>query len=145
MRKQKNRIVNIVLILFVLAAFVFVCLFKVVFVEGESMMPTLNNGTVVVVCKLNKEYEKNDLVIFQKNNKTMIKRVIGVEGDTIEIRNNKLFRNGVNQNISSINKCGVIKLEHNQYFVVGDNFQNSFDSRDFGYISFNEITGKVME
>ncbi|HHZ06041.1 MAG TPA: signal peptidase I [Clostridiales bacterium] len=145
MRKENNRIINIVLGIAVVITVLFLLCFKITIVSGQSMMPTLNDGSIVLVSKISPEYFKNEIIVFDNMNDTMIKRIVAVEGDIIEIKNNSLYRNGIKLNIACDNRTSVnIKLKQNEYFVIGDNYGCSYDSRDYGCITKEMILGKVI-
>ena len=78
-----------------------------------------------------------------------IKRIVGTPGDQINIESNgSIFVNDIELEIKNVNKTNNgdtfdIKLSENEYFLVGDNRENSFDSRIFGSISKDRIIGKA--
>lgn len=82
----------------------------------------------------------------------LIKRVIGLPGDTIELRDGAVYRNGnlVDEpyvhgaRTPCLNQCAPLTLGPNQYFVMGDNRPNSMDSRSFGPVPGDRIIGRVF-
>ncbi|WP_174731601.1 signal peptidase I [Mesobacillus harenae] len=141
----------------------FICrqfFFTPVAVQGESMMPTFEDNNRVVVFKIS-EIEHLDMIVFHSpdSEDNYIKRVIGLPGDTIEMKNDQLFINKVlvdeyylTENIKDAKIKGLarltedfgpLKLPKNQYFVMGDNRLRSKDSRIFGFISRSSIIGEV--
>lgn len=138
-------------------------LFHFVQVSGSSMSPTYKTMQIVTTSKDKSKIDIGDVVVFRlKNNKVgkdfqkkdgkselIIKRVVGKEGDTIQVKNGELYRNGkkVDEAFPKIENAGIaktpVKLAKNQFFVLGDNRNNSDDSRRFGPISKNDITGVV--
>lgn len=140
-------------------AFVTFC-FQTVTVVGPSMQPTLSDSQVVVVNKLCYRFsdiKRYDVVAFSKVNSDGyydIKRVIGLPEETIRISNGDVYINGERLTDlpfeSTIQISGIageeIKLGDNEYFLIGDNVNNSEDSRytNVGKISKTEITGKVV-
>lgn len=115
-------------------------------VHGSSMYPTLNGKEIMLLNKLNK-IERFDIVVLKidKEEDNLIKRVIGLPGETVEIRDNAIYINdkkiedkygyGVTYNIDKVT------LGSDEYFVLGDNRKISLDSRVFGTIHENDIKG----
>lgn len=123
-------------------------------IEGTSMEPTMSNGDIVLLAKTTR-FSRGDLCGFTWNNKLLIKRVIGVPGDWIEIdTDGTIFLNGekleepyVEQ--SSFGECDLefpFQVPPEQFFVVGDMRENSIDSRNslIGCITKEQIVGKVF-
>lgn len=113
------------------------------------MFPTLKNGNIVCIKKYNLDLKHNDIIVIRKNGKTIIKRLVGMPNDKIKI-DNYLYVNGEKCDNLYIEDCGDINneiyLKDNEYFVLGDNRQNSIDSRfeEIGIILKNEIFGKII-
>lgn len=120
-------------------------------VSGSSMDNTLKNGDIVVLKKMDKVYKRFDIIVFNYNNERLIKRVIGLPGETIKYQNNKLYINGNiiddYNNLTStdfdLQYYGYSKIPDGYYFVMGDNRDVSLDSRKIGLISKNVILGTV--
>lgn len=128
---------------------------------GQSMEPVLTNQDVVLLNKRAytfQEPKRYDIVAFKLKDDTdayfNIKRIVGLPGETIQIKNGKIFVDG---NVLTdlpfedlIMTEGValdgVTLGENEYFVIGDNCNNSEDSRyvNIGNISKKEISGKVI-
>lgn len=124
-------------------------------VSGLSMSPTLADGDRVVVTNEN-EYERGDIVVFEspiEEGMTYIKRIVGLEGDKVTISHGKVMVNGEevyndeqygetnNYRLESINETLVPK---GHFYVLGDNRENSMDSRIFGTISGKNVQGKLI-
>lgn len=135
-------------------------LFQFYVISGDSMNPTLENGDRIIVDKVNSEVEnikRNNIILFDSsNNEPYVKRVIGTPGDKLLIKNNELYLNGTKQNekylkgdydqidfeLQDLN--GITFIPDNHLFVLGDNRNNSLDSRTIGLISDEDIIGKVQ-
>lgn len=145
----------------------YILLFSFVFmrveVTGRSMMPTLNSGDVLVAHK-NFTVERGDVVILKdvKNNGDwLIKRVIGLEGDVVEIQNGKVYLNGdlleepyvLNKNSTFAPSCSddtdtmlqIYTLGENEIFYLGDNREDSLDARYYGVCTEENVVGVVSE
>ena len=123
-------------------------------IEGTSMEPTLTNGDIVLLMKTTR-FERGDLCGFTWNNKLLIKRVIGVPGDWIEIdTDGTIYLNGeqleepyvANKAFGECDLEFPFQVPQEQYFVVGDMRESSIDSRNtlIGCIPKDQIVGKVF-
>ena len=123
-------------------------------IEGTSMEPSLHNGDIVLLMKTTR-FERGEFCGFTWNNKLLIKRVIGLPGDWIEIdTDGTIYLNGekldepyVEQ--KAFGECDLefpFQVPPEQYFVVGDMRENSIDSRNtlIGCIAKDQIVGKVF-
>jgi signal peptidase I len=121
-------------------------------VEGTSMYSTLDNNEILILKKYNHNYKRFDVVVFDYNGTKLIKRIIGLPGENIEYKDNKLYVNGVyisepfltnNQKTYDfqLKKIGYDTIPSKYYFVLGDNRTNSTDSRIIGLVSQNDIQG----
>ena len=154
---------------FVFAVFViiliFIFLFRIVTVDGHSMNSTLSDKDRVIISHLNYDPKNDDIVVVNSSvlNKTLIKRVIGIAGDTVKIdyNINTVYVNGKaisNEHIDNtmLDKGmfdpsfkisdGVYeyKVPENSIFIMGDNRNNSTDSRTIGFISKDDVMGHVI-
>ena len=118
-------------------------------VQGESMVPTLDGGEVMILKKYDTNYERFDIVVVNKSveGDNLIKRVIGLPGETIRYRNNTLYINDkVLEDVYAYGDTGnfqEITLGEDEYFLMGDNRAISLDSRALGIIKKQEIEGTV--
>ena len=116
-------------------------------VDGTSMYPTLKNNEVLLLKKYDKKYKRFDVVVLNYNNSKLIKRIIGLPGEHIEYKDNKLYVNGkyIKENFKRNTETSDFeidkKIPKDHYFVMGDNRDNSTDSRIIGFISKEDIEG----
>ncbi len=122
-------------------------------VRGSSMEPTLHDGQYLVVGKV--AYwlhppERGDVIVFlppHHPDEDYIKRVIGLPGEQVEIRRGKVFVQGVPLDEPYIGEegfySGTWQLGPGEYFVLGDNRQNSSDSHNWGVLPLENIVGKA--
>ena len=144
----------------VIAAFVIFCLvFRVIGVEGTSMMPTLHDGDWVAVSGISMNIKKGDIVIITQpweRNVPIVKRVVATGGDTVDIdfALGEVFVNGEKLNEPYIDEPTTLSYDvqfpltvpEGKVFVMGDNRGDSLDSRSskIGCIDERYILGKVM-
>lgn len=126
---------------------------QVFVVISESMVPTLEIGDRIMV-DANARPRRFDVVSFQDPEKPdqpeeqLIKRIVGIGGDTIEIRNGLLIVNGETQysdkvttNLINWRDVSRMKVPPYHMFVLGGNRNNSYDSLNFGPVPISEVTG----
>jgi len=125
----------------------FVAVFKITFISEQSMAPTLREGQATLVYKCYNDYESGDIITFNTDEYgAFIKRILARPGDTIELKNGVIYKNGIRLSpYTCSNDISVTYvLDKGQYFVIGDNYNASIDSRNYGPISQNDIIGKVI-
>lgn len=127
---------------------------------GQSMETTMKDQDKIIINKFAYKFSKPkrfDVIVFKQTNKEHsyynIKRIIGLPGETIQIANGMIYINGKiiesPVNVEAIKNSGLaaeeLKLDDNEYFVLGDNRNNSEDSRfaNIGNILSDEIIGKA--
>ena len=152
---MKKHCVFISLIVVCIVMFIITTWCPIYVVEGESMDPTLVNNDVVCI-KKTKSFKQGDLIAFQYNNKLLVRRVIGLSGDKINIDSNGyVFVNEkkLDENYIQSRKDNPLRDEIFPYtvsqghiFVLGDHRTHAIDSRmrDLGAIDQNQIVGKVV-
>lgn len=118
-------------------------------VDGDSMKNTLKNGDILLLYKLS-SIDRFDIIVLdeEKDNEKIIKRVIGLPGETVAIKKGKIYINDkviddeyAYGETSDYNK---VTLKDDEYFILGDNRLISKDSRYFGPIKDNEIKGEIV-
>lgn len=120
-------------------------------VEGRSMYPTLHDNDKLLLWKLG-SIDRNDIVVFDSHdmdNNKYVKRVIGIAGDEIVIKDSIVTVNGTALDETYINEPtfnGDISLTvpDGEIFVLGDNRNHSNDSRAFGTVKLNDVDGKMV-
>lgn len=120
-------------------------------VNQSSMNNTLYDKDIMILDKISyrfKKIERFEIVVIKKDREYLIKRIIGLPGEKVLYKDNKLYINDklVEENFLH-KKTDDYELEEvipdNYYFVLGDNRVNSLDSRSFGLIKKEEIMGKT--
>ena len=148
-----------IIVAIILAQFIKKFIFQPTKVEGLSMYPTLDEGDRLISTSIPYYFNKpkqGDIIIFKSpynDQEAYIKRVIGVEGDNIRIEDGSFYINGkkleepyLDKSVNtypSYNGINTWKVGDKEFFAVGDNRDNSSDSRDFGPVSKDEIIGKA--
>ena len=124
-------------------------------VNGNSMASTLKSSEVLLLNKMDKKYKRFDIVVVDyddgKFKEKIIKRVIGLPGEKIKYNNGKLYVNDKKvkdkfsefTNDFSTQDLGSLKIPEDTYLVLGDNRNNSVDSRILGFIKKEDIMGKT--
>ena len=128
-----------------------------VIVDGDSMLPNLKDNQVMILYKLPKELKRFDIVVVehkvQGQKENLVKRIIGLPGEDVEYKNNKLYINDkeveedfidCETNDFNLASIGYLEIPEDYYFVVGDNRGDSLDSRILGLIPRDEIEGKIV-
>lgn len=144
-------IISALILAMLINKFVF---FNVYLPPSGSMIPTLNNNDKVLVSRIYNmdNLKRGNIVVFYSKelDERLVKRLIGVPGDEIEIKNGLVFINGaqLDENYVKNNKdfSGKFKVPEGKYFFLGDNRAISFDSRfwENPYIESSDIEGKVV-
>ena len=180
MIKTKSRIIEYleaIIIAILIAFFIRTFVVQAFKIPSGSMKPTLLIGDHLLVNKFIygvkipfirktlisiSEPKRGDVVVFiypEDRSKDFIKRVIGVGGDTIEIRNKKIFLNGLPYNdahgvyvddfiipgsIQPRDNFGPFTVPQGALFTMGDNRDQSYDSRFWGVVDMKDVLGKAM-
>jgi signal peptidase I len=166
-----------ILMALVLALFIRTFIVQAFKIPSGSMIPTLEIGDHILVNKLSygvrmpflehylvqyANVQRGDVVVFiypEDRSKDFIKRVIAVAGDTVEIRNKKIFINGKQVDdphayfagydpqagaVGSGDDYGPKVVPQRHIFVMGDNRDRSYDSRFWGFVNLDDVRGKAF-
>lgn len=148
-------------IISVIAVFIISFLFNAFIVQlakvnGESMMPNFEPSQLLVVSKISSKdnYKRGDVIIFKYNGKKLIKRLVGLPGEKVQIIDNDIYINDskiedyVDIKMTEIENNKLtgegITLKEGEYIFLGDNRNNSIDSRRFGVVKKKDVIGKVI-
>lgn len=179
-RKEKSKLqeyIEAIIIAVLIAVFIRTFIIQAYKIPSRSMVPTLVVGDHLLVNKFIygvkipffrktiipvTDPQRGDIIVFiypNDRSKDFIKRVIGVSGDTIEIRNKKIFINGKqysdNYGVYSDNiiypaaiqprdNFGPVTVPPESLFVMGDNRDESADSRYWGFVNLKDVEGKAF-
>lgn len=149
-RKRKAAMLSLLAVLTVFAG-LWVYGLRFAVVNGESMEPSVRDGSIVFYREYNFEPSLGDVVLLRlgdrEEQKIIIKRVIGIAGDSISSRYGKLYVNGKREEdrygVGRVD-CEDITVPEGSIFVLGDNRTHSYDSRDFGTVKLEDVLGKVL-
>lgn len=154
-KKQKwlHNIIEITIILLLLNL-LFHFVIGLSFVKGSSMYPTLQNNDIVFYTRIIPEYKRGDILsVRMPSGEYYVKRVIAAGGDTVDIKNGKVYVNGdilkeLYVKGETETKIGGVEFPYTvgsgKIFVMGDNRGKSMDSRDFGAVTRGQIKGKIL-
>lgn len=143
---KENLLFTILLLIIIIIRIFF---YSPIRVNGSSMYPTLQDKEFMILNKigLQKGINRFDIVVVESNGKYIIKRVIGLPGESVMYSDNKLYINGKaiedNYSKSETENFENIILKNNEYFVMGDNREVSKDSRVIGPVNIKNIKGKT--
>ncbi|MDD3403061.1 MAG: signal peptidase I [Hespellia sp.] len=129
-------------------------IFGIAIVHGSSMSPTFQDGDLIFYNRLARAYDVKDVILFRQSDQLLVKRIIGMPGEEIDIDEGSgtVLINAMpldepyifEKTLKKKTLTYPIDIGQNSYFVMGDQRGDSYDSRDFGLIEEEQITGKVM-
>jgi signal peptidase I len=180
MSKPKSKLreyIEAILLAIVIAFFIRTFVIQAYKIPSGSMKPTLQIGDHILVSKFNYGVKlpflrstliplgtpkRGDILVFiypEDRSKDFIKRLIGLPGDTIEIRNKKIFLNSLPLNdthgvyvdnliipgsVQPRDNFGPVTVPEDSIFVMGDNRDESYDSRFWGFVKMKDVLGKAL-
>jgi signal peptidase I len=180
MRKPKSKVqeyIEAIILAILIAFFIRTFVIQAYKIPSGSMKPTLQIGDHILVSKFNYGVklpfirstlipigtpERGDIVVFiypEDRTKDFIKRLIGLPGDTIEIRDKKITLNGlpwsdsrgvyvdnliIPGSVQPRDNFGPVTVPEGSFFVMGDNRDESYDSRFWGFVNQKDILGKAQ-
>lgn len=123
-------------------------------VVGSSMEPNLHDGQYLIIDKISYRFrapQRGDVVVFEPPNRPeddYVKRIIGLPGETVEVRQGQVFINGEPLEEDFVPRPGTYSygstlLEKDEVFVLGDNRNNSNDSHNWGPLHMDKIVGRA--
>ena len=139
-------------VLVLILSIIWIYNFKIVVIEGDSMNPTFVNGEIIIARKMPCDINKGDVIVFKIDEDIYVKRVIALGGD--EVRNDEksgiVYVNDKEVALYKGEESGTINnyvIPENKYFVVGDNYDVSIDSRSekIGLIESKDIQAVLLK
>jgi signal peptidase I len=136
-------------------------LFQPFIVKGESMVPNLQSGDYLIVDEISYRFnppQRGDIIVLKyplDTTQRFIKRIIGLPGETVEVKNGNIdiIKGGYDMTLNEkrylpnlVSTAGDVNvtLKSGQYFVLGDNRQYSYDSRSWGILPKDDIIGRAV-
>lgn len=152
MRSDSHKSSDFLFYILLLVFIIISVFFKFALVSGLSMYPTLRDNDYLLISCLKKP-KSGDIVTILRDgsDKRLVKRVIGVSGDTVSLKDGNVYVNDSLLKEDYINKDEVpvydnlsFTVSDDSYFVMGDNRNHSLDGRAFGEVKLSEVTGVVI-
>lgn len=154
--REVRRSLGELIVLLAAVYVVFTYVIGIAVVNGSSMVPALQDKEILLFYRLDSQFHPGDVVVFRKDGQIeYVKRIVAVAGDEVDLDENggSLWINGkqaeesyiYTKTLANSDKVSFpLKVEEGQVFVLGDNRENSMDSRDFGCVNVADITGRVL-
>lgn len=167
--KKENKVISfvfeaakIIILALVIVLPIRYYLFQPFVVKGDSMIPNFQTGNYLIVDEISYRFkapERGDVVVLKyplQTTERFIKRIIGLPGETIQVQDGKvvvtenngsvveLIEKSYLPNLKATNGNIKITLKDNEYFVLGDNRNESYDSRSWGVLPKDDIVGRAF-
>lgn len=155
-KKENPKIFHIVFICVIIVSLILnLFVIQLAHVNGSSMYPTLKDGQLLFVSKITSSdnYQRGDIIVFKYNGRNLIKRLIGLPGEKVQIIDNDIYINDkkINDFVDvqmknfdeNILNDGIL-LSKDEFIFLGDNRNDSFDCRRIGAVNKKDIVGKVV-
>jgi len=154
-----SEFIIMIVIAFVLAMGIRTAVAEVRWVPTGSMEPTIAAGDRLLTVKLNyyfKSPQRGEIVVFhipdrikqEKNMPPFVKRIIGLPGDTVEVRDGKVYVNDRAYEVEDAPEAeytfGPVEVEEGMLFVLGDNRNQSYDSHEWGFLPEENVIAKAV-
>lgn len=142
-----------IMLVLLLSGILFLVIFGICRCPDNGMSPAFKEGDLAVYYRLQKEWKPSDAVVIEKEGETQIRRIIAMEGDTVDLTKEGLKINGYLQQEHDIYTETLpytegisfpITVGEGQYFVLGDQRTDAKDSRIYGTVKREEIKGIVI-
>ena len=152
-KKRNKRLIQMAII--VLIAFIILTFIGIGRIESQSMEPSYKKNHFIIYNKWDKDYQIGDVVVIDYEGNLIIRRIIGLYGDKIDINNeygyvlinNQKENNNYSEGLTLTDPLGIkfpIVVSQKQVFVLCDQRSYSTDSRKMGCINYKNIKGKVL-
>ena len=147
----KNLCVRIIVIIAALLL-VFSQVFMLAQAHGNEMFPAVKDGDLMLGFRLQTDFQKNDVVVYEQNGETKVGRILACESDNVTVdENGYLYVNGTLQEgeilYPTYAREGIaypFTVPQGSVFILGDYRTHSVDSRDFGAVSIDDVRAKVI-
>ena len=148
------RRIRVALGIALLAIIVFSMVLGFALIRDEGMRPTVKGGSIVAYLRLSRSPRRGDLVCLRlPDGNTAVRRVVAVQGDSVDIRSGIAYINGLAERGSysftrtEAHPDGVsfpLIVRQGEYFVLGDAREDATDSRDFGVVRASDLLGRML-
>lgn len=137
----------------VICLILFTQVFLIMPVNGMGMFPNLKDGDIIIAFRLVNDFQKDDVLVYDRDGVNQVGRLVGQAGDEVDIDvEGNLYLNGVYQTSEKIlyptflkgDLDYPVKVQETEFFVLGDYRTQALDSRDYGCISQDNVKGKVI-